>query len=85
MRGSAGSARPSVLAMNPDNVAASAARRVQLLAAFSSLDEDTQADLLEAVETLSFSHSGGYDPVRATAREIIRKVYVAAGWPPDPS
>lgn len=81
MRGSAGSARPSVLAMNPNNVAASAARRERLLAAFLTLDEDTQADLLEAVETMAHRFSGGVDFERDRAREIVSQVYAAAGWP----
>ena len=80
MKPSKGADRPSLLAMNPRNREASAARRIKLLAAFLSLDEDTQADLLEAAETIAFRAQGGVDFERDRAREIIRQVYAIAGW-----
>jgi hypothetical protein len=79
MKPSAGASRPSCLAMNPRNREASAARRTRLLAAFSALDEDTRADLLEAVETIAF-RAGGTDLERDDARDIMRQMYAAAGW-----
>jgi hypothetical protein len=80
MRPSKGADRPSLLALNPRNREASAARRVQLLAAFNSLDEDTRADLLEAVETIVTRTSGGVDFCRDDARAVIKQMYAAAGW-----
>lgn len=71
--------RPSCLAMNPNNRAATAVRRTKLLEVFLALDEDTQADLLEAVETMAHRASG-VDPERDEARRIIRQMYEAAGW-----
>lgn len=80
MRAARGASRPSCLTMNPDNLAASAFRRVKLLVAFNSLDEDTQADLLEAVETIAFRRSASVDFERDEAREIIQRMYAIAGW-----
>ena len=68
--------RPSLLAMNPLNREASADRRITLLKAFRTLDDTTQADLLEAVESLA----AGRDGRRNEARTIIDQVYAAAGW-----
>ncbi len=79
MKPSKDAARASCLAINPDNLKASAARRTKLLAAFLALDENTQADLLEAVETMAHRASG-VDPERDEALRIIRQMYVAAGW-----
>jgi hypothetical protein len=80
MRASKGAGRPSLLALNPRNREASAARRARLLAAFDSLDEDTRADLLEAVETISFRAENGADAESAEARGVMRQVYAAAGF-----
>jgi hypothetical protein len=80
MKPSAGAGRPSLLALNPRNREASAARREKLLAAFVSLPEDTQADLLEAVETIAFRAQDGVDFERDNARDIMRQVYQVAGW-----
>ena len=71
--------RPSSLAMNPRNREASADRRGLLLAAFRTLDDTTQADLLEAVESLA-SRATGVDSERDEARTIIHQVYTVAGW-----
>ena len=71
--------RPSSLAMNPRNREASADRRAKLLAAFRALDDTTQADLLEAVESLA-SRASGVDIERDEARTIIHQVYGLAGW-----
>jgi hypothetical protein len=79
MKPGRGADRPSVLAMNPRNREASAARRIKLLAAFSSLDENTQADLLELTEEIAF-HAGDARMERDDARDIIRQVYKIAGW-----
>jgi len=79
MKPSADAGRPSCLAMNPNNLRASAARREKLLAAFLGLDEDTQADLLEATETMVF-RAGGVDSERDEARRIVRQMHAAAGW-----
>jgi hypothetical protein len=70
--------RPSCLAMNPDNVAASARRRSRLLAAFETLPAPVRADLLEAVETMAFTGTAGAD--FRDARDIIRQAYEIAGW-----
>jgi hypothetical protein len=75
-----GAGRPSCLAMNPDNLAATARRRSQLLAAFETLPAPVRADLLEAVETIVFRANPGVDFERDDAREIIRRVYEIAGW-----
>jgi hypothetical protein len=80
MRHGKGADRPSALAMNPRNREASAARREQLLAAFLSLDENVQADLLEAVESLVLNAGISVSLERDRAREIIRQVYAVAGW-----
>lgn len=80
MRPSKGAGRPSLLALNPRNREMSAARRTRLLAAFLTLDEDTQADLLEAVESLVFNAGLSVSLERDDARAIIRQVYRAAGW-----
>lgn len=80
MRPSKGAGRPSLLALNPHNLEASTARRTRLLAAFDSLDEDTRADLLEAVETMVHRASGGVDSERDAARDVIRQAYAVAGW-----
>lgn len=77
MKPSADAGRASYLAMNPRNREASAARRTKLLAAFNALDEDTRADLLEAVEAVTAT-AGGY-PDGVTARRIFRQMYAAAG------
>ena len=79
MKPSRDAGRPSCLAMNPNNLQASAARRTKLLAVFLGLDEDTQADLLEAVETMAFRASG-VDPERDEALRIVRQMHAAAGW-----
>jgi hypothetical protein len=78
MKPSKGAGRPPRLAGSWRE--ATAKRRIKLLAAFGSLDEDTQADLLEAVESMVFRAPGGVDFERDEAREIIRQVYLAAGW-----
>ena len=80
MRASAGADRPSLLAVSPRNQELSAGRRVRLLAAFGSLDEDTRADFLEAAETMAFRAGGGVDFQRDELRRIIRQVHAAAGW-----
>lgn len=82
MRASAGASRPSSLAINPRNPQTSAARRVKMLAAFDSLDEDTRADLLEAAETMAsrLTPGLGLDSERDEARRIIAQIYAAAGW-----
>jgi hypothetical protein len=69
-----------LLAINPRNREASAARRVKLLATFDSLDENTRADLLEAVETMAFRGTSGADAESTEARGILRRVYTAAGF-----
>jgi hypothetical protein len=79
MKPSEDAGHPSCLAMNPRNLEASAARRAKLLAAFLGLDENTQADLLEAAETMAHRASG-VDPERDEALRIIRQMYEAAGW-----
>jgi hypothetical protein len=83
MRASRGADRPSLLALNPRNPELSADRRTKLLAAFRSLDEDTQADLLELVETIAFRRSPGVDNERSDARDIMRQVHQLAGWEAD--
>jgi hypothetical protein len=85
MRPAADAGRPSCLAANPRNREASAARRERLLAAFDSLDVNTRADLLEAVESLAGAAGSGVNPIRDEARRIIAQVYVAAGWREDPA
>jgi hypothetical protein len=80
MRASKGAGRPSLLALNPNNLEASAARRERLLAAFDSLDPDTRADLLEAVETIAFRARGGVDFESSDARGILRQAWAAAGF-----
>jgi hypothetical protein len=80
MRAAKNASRPSCLVINPNNREASIARRIKLLAAFNSLDEDTRADLLEAVETVAFRASTDVDFVRDDVRDIIRQAYTAAGW-----
>lgn len=79
MKPSKGAYRPSLLALNPHNPEASAARRVKLLAAFGSLDEDTQADLLELTESIAFN-AGCASLERGDARDIMRRIYAIAGW-----
>lgn len=78
MKPSAGASRPSLLAINPHNREASAARRTKLLAAFDSLDEDTRADLLEATESMAGRPMGGIPGHEA--RRILSLMYAAAGW-----
>ena len=80
MKPGEGADRPSVLAINPRNREASAARRVKLLAAFGSLSEDDRADLLEAVESITHLAHGGTGTERDEARRVIHLMYVAAGW-----
>jgi hypothetical protein len=80
MRPSKGADRPSVLAVNPNNREASAARRARLIAAFDSLDEDTRADLLEAIETIAFRATSAVDAESTEARGILRRIYAAAGF-----
>lgn len=75
--------RPSALAMNPRNREASAARRAKLLAAFNSLDEDTRADLLEAIETIAFRATSPTNTESYKARGIFRRMYDAAGLRSD--
>lgn len=70
--------RPSSLAMNPRNRESSADRRALLLAAFRKLDDTTQADLLEAVESLAAGARP--DDARDEARTVIHQVYALAGW-----
>jgi hypothetical protein len=69
----------SVLAINPRNREASAARRVKLLAAFEALDEDTRADLLELTEEIALN-AGDARLERDDTRDIIRRMYALAGW-----
>lgn len=78
MKPSADAGRLSSLAVNPRNREASAARRTRLLAAFESLDEDTRADLLEAVESMASRPNGGIPGHEA--RRILSLMYAAAGW-----
>jgi hypothetical protein len=80
MRPGKGASVPSVLAMNPRNPEASAARRVKLLAAFNALDEDTRADLLELAETWAFRATSAANTEAYDARTIMRQMYAAAGW-----
>lgn len=82
MRHSRGADRPSCLAMNPRNREASAARRVELLAAFDALPEDDRADLLELVE--SWASTGFIDPDKREAGRLLNRLYVACGWAPAP-
>ena len=83
MKPSKGADRPSLLALNPRNREASAERRVRLLAAFDSLDEDARADLLEAAETIAFRAENGADAQSRGVRDILRRMYAAAGWAED--
>ena len=71
---------PSALALNPTNLADSAARR-ELLAAFDSLDVNDRADLLEAVETTVHSARAAGSPTEElrVGRQLAR-VYAEAGW-----
>jgi hypothetical protein len=71
MRPSKGAGRPSLLAMNPRNREASAARRTKLLAAFDALDEDTRADLLEAVETMASRLTSGLGRTHPSALSTL--------------
>lgn len=80
MQPSKNASRPSVLAVNPLNREASIRRRLRLLNAFLSLDEDAQADLLEAVDTIVHRASASVDNERDEARAIFRRVYELAGW-----
>jgi len=82
MKPSKSANRLSALAINPRNREASATRRAKLLTAFESLDEDTRADLLEAVETMAsrLTPGLGLDSERDDARRIIKQVYEIAGW-----
>jgi hypothetical protein len=80
MKPSKGADRPSLLALNPRNREASAGRRAKLLAAFDSLDEDTRADLLETAETIAFRAENGADAESRDVRDILRRMYAAAGW-----
>jgi hypothetical protein len=79
MKPSRDAGRPSCLAMNPNNREASAARRVKLLKAFDSLDENIRADLLEDIESLVFKAGISISVERDDARDIIEQVYKAAG------
>jgi hypothetical protein len=72
--------RLSCLVMNPDNLGASARRRSRMLAAFETLPPGDRADLLEAVEDWVFSATSGVDFERDGAREIMQRIYAAAGW-----
>jgi hypothetical protein len=83
MRPSEGADRPSLLALNPNNREASAARRVKLLAAFNSLDEDARADLLEAIETIAFRATSPANIESREARAIMRQMYALAGFEPE--
>jgi hypothetical protein len=82
MRASAAASRPSVLALNPRNREASAARRSKLLTAFNNLDEDARADLLEAAESMAWRLTPGLglDTERDEARTILGRMYYLAGW-----
>ena len=75
---SKGASQPAVLALNPHNREASAARRAKLLAAFDSLDVNARADLLETAE--HWATTGFADPDKTEARGIFRQMYAAAGW-----
>lgn len=74
-----GAGRASCLALNPDNLAASARRRTRLLAAFDGQDVNTRADLLELAETIAFA-AGDARMERDDLRDLVRQVYQAAGW-----
>lgn len=82
MRPSRGAYNPSALALNPTNLADSAARRERLLAAFDSLDVNDRADLLEAVETIVHSARAASSPTEElrVGRQVMRRVYAEAGW-----
>lgn len=77
MHASRDASRLSSVIMNPDNEAASARRREKLLAAFSSLDEDTRADLLELAETWAFRATSGANRESREARDLFRRMYAA--------
>lgn len=80
MRPAKDAGRLSRLVMNPDNPRLSAERRGRLLEAFDSLDCNARADLLEAVESLVLSAGMSWSRERDTGREVIHRIYAAAGW-----
>jgi hypothetical protein len=83
MRAARNASRASALAMNPNNVNDSVARRIRLLDAFRQLDEDDQADLLEAAEAAYWDVSSTRAKRHTTYIDINRvmtMVYVIAGW-----
>jgi len=75
---SPGAGRPSLLAVNPGNPAASAARRARLLGGFDKLDAPSRATFLELCETIA--HAGGEARAeRDELRGLVERVYSAAG------
>jgi hypothetical protein len=84
MKPSKSAGRPSVLAINPRNLEASAARRARLLAAFNALDEDTRADLLEVAESWAFRATAAANTESYEARGIFRQMHAAMETRPDP-
>jgi hypothetical protein len=77
---SQGAERASCLVLNQDNAQASVARRFRLLEAFGHIHPRKRADLLEMAETIAFAHGALGEPLRSQLRELIREVYVQAGW-----
>jgi hypothetical protein len=82
MRASRNASSASAVALNPDNLADSAARRIRLLDAFRQLDEDDQADLLEAAEAMYWNSplSAIINPAYSDTRRIMTIIYIIAGW-----
>jgi hypothetical protein len=82
MRASRSANTESALAINPNNLNDSAMRRVRLLDAFQQLDEDDQADLLEAAEAMYLGQplNAILNPAYADAKRILGIVYIIAGW-----
>jgi hypothetical protein len=80
MRASRNANRASALAVNPDNLADSAARRIKLLDAFEQMDEDDQADLLEAAEEICWRPASPGDTAQSELRRTFNLVYTIAGW-----
>jgi hypothetical protein len=81
MRASRNANTASALAINSSNLADSAMRRTRLLDAFQQLDEDDQADLLEAAEEAYWNTpvSVASEP-HAELRRTFNLVYIIAGW-----
>lgn len=77
---SPGADRPSLLAMNPDNPAATARRRAALLNAFDALPANVRADLLELIESAAYSQSTTVDRLAVRdMRLIVDEIYRLGG------